>query len=115
MITHLLQDYRKYAFAHGEAIRACNSKKANKAHDALWEVLKRIVASGCDSELFGLYEDEDPDVQSWAAAHTLEIDEKKATAKLQELVDAQIENVSWNSKYALAEWKKGNLRFRERM
>jgi hypothetical protein len=43
------------------------------------------------------------------------LDEVKATEKLQELVDAQKKNVSWDATFRLAEWRKVNLRFREGM
>jgi hypothetical protein len=53
----------------------------------------------------------DPWVQSWAAAHTLELDETRALKKLEQLTNSQIPLISSCAKHAIEEWKSGQLKF----
>lgn len=115
MENDLIEKYRKLARDYAEGVRNSNPKKTNRAHDALWEVLKQIVGASCDHRLFDLYGDEEPWVQTWAAAHTLEIDETRAISKLQSLADAGIKGLSLSAEYTIKEWRSGELNFRPRM
>jgi hypothetical protein len=112
-MSTLLDEYRGVASDHGKHTQQGDHKKANVAHDRLGEILKSFVAAEEDQQLFSLYEDSDQWVQAWAAAHTLEIDEARAIAKLEELQMAEIPLVSMGAKYTIQEWKSGDLKFRE--
>ena len=113
MAEELIKRYIETARRHGEGTRTGDYKKANRAYDALARLLQEITAASCDEDLFELYDDDEPWVQSWAAAHTLEIDEQRAVKKLQELMASGLAHVSIDEKYILQEWRSGALRFRE--
>jgi hypothetical protein len=63
------------------------------------------------TSFFRFYDDVDPSVQCWPAAHTLEIDEARAWAKLEQLEKSGNPHVSMDAKYTIQEWKNGELRF----
>jgi hypothetical protein len=106
-----IKKYRGFARDYAEGIRKSNPNKTNRAHDALWDVLKQIVGASCDHLLFDLYSDE----ELWAAAHTLEVYETRAISKLQTLADAGIKGLSLSAEYTIKEWSGGELNFRPRM
>ena len=108
----LIDDYKSAAEAHGEGTKEGNSKKANKAYKDLNKVLAELIAQGEDSALLGLLDDPNVWVQLWAAAHTLEVDEQQARAKLQSIVDAAIPIACLDARYTLQGWDSGDLKFR---
>jgi hypothetical protein len=110
-MTTLLDDYRRYAVDHGKHTLEGDADATNTAYDHLQDVFAAILKAGMGKELFPLYNDPDPWVQSWAAAHTLEVDELQALAKLSELESAGIPHVSTSAKYTIEGWKNGELRF----
>ena len=107
----LLDQYRKHAADHGIHTRSGNAGACNKAYHKLRSVFSKIFKNGTGTLLFGFYEDPDPFVQVWAAAHTLEVDSERAMAKLEELEAAGIPHVSTAAEYTLKGWRKGTLRF----
>lgn len=113
MNSRRIAEYKEWAVGHGEETRSGNSKGANRAYDKLAEKLGQISAASQDAELFPLYEDEDLWVQSWAATHTLEIDEQRAVGKLRELVESGDAHLRTDAFYILQEWSAGRLRFRK--
>jgi hypothetical protein len=113
MIETLLSDYRVSAIAHGSATIEGNSRKTNRAYDRLHETLNKIANSNEDNALLEFFNDTEVWVQLWAAAHSLEIDADKATAKLQSLADAEIPLISMSARYTIKEWENGNLSFRD--
>ncbi len=56
--------------------------------------LQRSRGEGNRGELLSLYDDPNPAVQCWAAAHTLELDEAMALTKLEQLETPGIPVVS---------------------
>jgi hypothetical protein len=112
MNEKLIARYREWAKIHGEGTVSGDFKSANKAYKKLTAILEQLSSECCDEELFRLYLDDDPWVQNWAAVHTLEIDEQRASRKLQELVDAKIPLLSSGARYTLAGWRAGELQFR---
>ena len=108
----LLARYRELAERHGKQSFSGDAEKTNRTFDELHTVLAKMVAEEADDCLFSLYEDDDRFVQLWSAAHTLEIDESRATNKLQELVDLGLPIVSMSARYTIAGWNEGRLRVR---
>lgn len=113
MKEKLMARYIESARMHGEGTVSGDFKNANKAYKTLATILERLSAECLDEELFALYQHEDPWVQNWAAVHTLEIDELRASRKLEELVDANIPLLSSGARYTLEGWKAGKLRYRK--
>lgn len=110
-MTSLLDDYRQHAAAYGAHVIAGNADAGNESYDRVQRAFISLVDEGQGNELFRLYDDSDPSVQCWAAAHTLEIDEPTALAKLEELQKAGIPHISTDAKYTIVAWKKSELRF----
>lgn len=111
-MVSLLARYRELAELHGKHTFVGDAKKTNRTFHELHRVLAELVAEETDIFLFSLYDDEDSFVQLWAAAHTLELDEIRATSKLQELVDLGIPIVSMSARYTITGWNEGDLRVR---
>lgn len=109
----LIDEYRTVAGDHGRHTQEGDHKKANAAHDRLAEILKALVSANDDDQLFSLYDDADPHVQLWAATHTLELDQARAVAKLDEIRQAEIPLASMSARYTIQSWKEGDLKFRE--
>ncbi len=109
-MTSLLDEYRRHACDQGAAMLEGEGDASNSAYDRLQDALVSLIRAGRRHELFGLYDDLDPWVQSWAAAHTLEIDEARALAKLEQLQKSENPHVSSCAKFAIEEWKNGALR-----
>ncbi|HZZ77004.1 MAG TPA: hypothetical protein VFE62_00715 [Gemmataceae bacterium] len=107
-----LIDYRTAAHEHGKHTMSGDSDLANQAFEALQSAFNRLVAAKHDAMICDLYEDPDPWVQLWAAAHTLEITESKALEKLTNLRDARKPVLSMNAKFTIVEWKNHRLAFR---
>ncbi len=111
----LVERYRRLAVSHGIHTLEGDADAANCDYDRLKETFLDMFKNGEANELFGLYDDPDPWVQSWAASHTLEVDEKVALEKLGMLATAGIPHVSTSAKYTILEWKAGALRFVHRL
>ena len=110
-VSDFLGAYRRYAVEHGHNTLEGDSDATSAAHDLLQKIFVEIVEAGQGNDLFRFYDDPDPWVQSWAASHTLEIDEARALAKLTELERAGISHISTSAKYTIQGWKSGELRF----
>jgi hypothetical protein len=106
-----IDEYRRYAADHGRHTLDGDVDATNFAYDELQRVFVSIVRAGFASELFQLYDDRDPWVQSWAAAHSLEVDPERALDKLRQLETAGIPHVSTGAKYTIEGWNNGTLRF----
>ena len=107
----LFDNYRRHAVDHGKHTLEGDADATNAAYDQLQDAFAAIVKAGQGQGLFRLYGDVDPWVQSWAATHTLEIDEVRALGKLRELENRGISHVSTSAKYTIQGWKNGELRF----
>jgi hypothetical protein len=111
MMNTLLDAYQRHASDHGKHTLQGDAEATNAAYDHLRNTFVAIVKAGYGHELFRFYDETDPWVQLWAAAHTLEIDEARALAKLRERVNARIPHISTSAKYTIQGWKNGELRF----
>jgi Domain of unknown function (DUF2019) len=109
----LLEEYRRYASEHGKHIKEADPDRSNVAHDNLHKTFLSLIAAGRGQDLILLFDDPDESVQLWAAAHSLEVDERKALEKLQAIADAA-SFVSLDAKYTIEEWRSGELRFLSR-
>ena len=110
-MTSLLDEYRRHAVDQGAFMTEGDGDASNASYDRLQDAFVSLAREGKRRQLFNLYDDDDPWVQSWAAAHTLEIDEARALTKLEQLVNLGIPLVSSCAKHAIEEWKSGELRF----
>jgi Domain of unknown function (DUF2019) len=112
-VNPLVQQYRIAAEAHGKCTYSSVSSNAtNAAFARLQVIFQRLVMEGDDRELLELYDDKDSWVQIWAASHTLEIEEERASAKLQELATTRYGLTRATAQLTLQEWRLGNLRLR---
>lgn len=110
-MTSLLDEYRRHAVDHGVHTLEGDADANNESYGRLKCAFVALVNEGKRNELFHFYDDIDPWVQWWAAAHTLEIDEVRASTKLAQLEKSGIPHVSTGAKYTIQEWKNGQLRF----
>ena len=110
-MSSLLDDYRRHAADHGAYMIEGEADSSNESYDRLQEVFIALVRKGRRDELFRLYDDVDSSVQCWAAAHTLEVDETRALAKLAHLEKSGVPHVGMDAEYTIKEWKNGVLRF----
>lgn len=110
-MTSTLDEYRRYAADHGAHSMEGDADATNAAHDRLQEAFLSLARGGKRRELFKLYDDPDLAVQCWAAAHTLEVDEARALAKLAEIEKAKESFSSMDAEYTIKEWKLGVLHF----
>jgi hypothetical protein len=110
-MTSLLDEYRIHAADHGAHTVDGDSEATNASYNQVQSAFLSLMRQGKGHELFALYDDTDPSVQCWAAAHTLEVDEARAIRKLEQLKSAGIPHVSTNAHFTIEEWKSGNLRF----
>lgn len=106
-----LDEYRRHAAQHGSHTAAGGADAINKSCDGLHQVLALLTRSGKRHELLSLFDDPDPAVQCWAAAHTLEFDEERALAKLADLARLEMPHVSVDAEHTIKEWESGQLRF----
>lgn len=109
-MTPLLQEYKRHAAAHGMHSEEGDSEAANKSYDLLQKTFLELMKLDKGRELLALYDDPNAWVQSWAASHSLQIDEASALKKLAELEAAGIPLVSTSAKYTIQGWKAGQLR-----
>ena len=107
----LLDEYRRHAAEHGVGISEGDADASNASYDRLHDAFISLAREGKRNDLFRLYSDVDPSVQCWAAAHTLEVDETRALAKLEQLENSENPHVSMDAKYTIQEWKNGALTF----
>ena len=110
-MSSLLDDYRRHAADYGAHVIEGNADASNESYARVQRAFIALVNEGEGSELFRFYDDVDPSVQCWAAAHTLEVDETRALPKLEQLEKAGIPHISTDAKYTIQEWKSGALRF----
>jgi hypothetical protein len=110
-MTSTLEQYRRHATDHGLHMMSGDAEASNESHDRLLNTFGSLVRDGNRRELLTLYDDPNPSVQCWAAAHTLELDEAMALEKLEQLERSGIPIVSLNAEYTIKEWKNGNLKF----
>ena len=110
MFSPRLNNYVRYAADHGR-FAATDPAANHAAYDSIQREFRELARNGEGGLLFDLYDHENPEVQVWAAGHTLEIDEARALSKLEQLQHAEIPHVSTAAEYTILEWKAGNLRF----
>ncbi len=105
--------YRQLICEWDAMIRKGNNPNAANAHyDMIMEVVRGMIDSGEDIQLFDLYEDESLAVQLGAAAHTFELDSARATKKLEDIIAAKQPLTSMSAFYTLQELQNGKLRLR---
>jgi hypothetical protein len=108
----LIALYREKAALHGNLTFLGNSRKTNLAYKSLHKILAELVSNGSDNLLFSLYEDRDLSVQLWAAAHTLELDERRAIDKLHQIASLKEPIVSMSARLTAKGWNEGEVSFR---
>ncbi|ASM70975.1 MULTISPECIES: DUF2019 domain-containing protein [Roseobacteraceae] len=113
-MNNLVDSYRANAELHGKFSLVGDARKTNHAYDELLKILKALISTRTDRLLFSLYEDNDLFVQLWAAAHTLELEERRAIDKLQEIAELELDAplVSMCARYTIKGWNEGELRVR---
>ena len=111
MTTSLLDKYRRHAVDHGLHTVEGDADAISDSYDRLQRVFISLVHEGTGNDLFHFYDDVDPCVPCWAAAHTLDIDGTRALAKLSQLEESGDPHVGMDAKYTIQEWMSGKLRF----
>jgi hypothetical protein len=111
-VAQLAAEYRRLTLEWAE-LPAANHRKANKLFDTRHSVQKALAATPEGREaLSALMDDESPDVQASAAAHSLRWDESKARAVLVAIRDHEPPlRGSLSAKYVLIEHDAGRLSF----
>lgn len=112
-IEKLIQEYRDFAIKHTEYSEKGDYKTVNKSYSKIMKVLKKLITLKEDDKLLQLLNDDNPGVRCWAATNCLEIKESEALKTLEALEKGHYPEASFNAKYVIQEWKKGNLKFRE--
>lgn len=110
-MASLIDEYRRHAADQGRFAMKDDADASDESYGRLQAAFHSLVREGKRTELFRLYEDVDPWVQWWAAAHTLEVDDVRAIAKLEQLEHSGIPLVSSGARYTIQEWENGELRF----
>jgi hypothetical protein len=111
MISKYLDDFIRHSIDSWKYMYEGDAENSNIAHDCLRDTYNTIVKIGKVDSLFALYDHPELCVQARAAARTLEVNEAKALAKLEQLEKAHIPFISSDAKYTIIEWKAGNLHF----
>ena len=83
----LIVGYVDHTTAHGEATEGGDSKRANRAYDALIEDYRSLFKQGDAGmeAIVALLDHPVASVRSWAAVHTIELDQQKAEEALEEV------------------------------
>jgi len=110
-INELLNAYAEFSKLHGESTETGDFRGANKAHDSLQKIYKRIIIQSPDSlsRLLGLLTSPDSGTRLWAATHCLAISPKEAESALEILGKKSRSFVAVSANAVLNEWKKGRL------
>lgn len=110
-IALLESAYRIHAKNHGTATQQGDYKLANKSHDELLKIKKRLYAFGEDgvAVLLRLLYDEDDAISCWAATHLLPIKPDEAMCVLSALSQKR-GIIAFDAKMVLCEWKAGRLK-----
>lgn len=116
-VNNLLKEYRKTALLYKQAEDECNFSLKDKASKKSIEILGLLVRLGEDKKIEIFLEDEEVVVQMFAATHLLEVEEKKAIKKLQEIKsNSKIEEMSitqMNASMIIDAWHSGKLKIRK--
>jgi hypothetical protein len=110
-MSSLVDEYRRHAIDHGAYLTQDDADSSNVSYDRLQDAFHAIIKARGRRELFKLYDDVDESVQCWAAAHTLEVDEGRALAKLKQLEKSENPYIRIDAEYTSREWKNGALKF----
>jgi hypothetical protein len=104
-----VEEYRKFAIAHGNATRNGDSDATNIAYSRLAEIAARIIQSGQGLQLLTLFNDSDLWVQLWASTHALGVAESDSISKLTELEHSSLPLVGMTAHYTIQSWRAGEL------
>ncbi len=109
----LVGEYRRAAAAQWVAIARGQRKIAYKNSDMVVKIYSELRKRGelAQKELLPLLTDSEPGVRAWAASHALEFAPEKGEPVLRELEQAPRGLTAVTAKYALKQWREGNLRF----
>lgn len=110
ILSRIINRYRLAAEAHGKATTCGDYKSANRNYDEMiksLELLKGFGAEGSDA-LVELCEDDSDAVASWAATHTLRVDEPRALLALRR-VASKSGIVAFGAEMVMEQWEKGEL------
>jgi hypothetical protein len=111
MIAKYLDDFIRHSMDHWKYSHEGDSEKANISYDCLCNTYNTIVKIGKVDSLFALYDHPELCVQARAATRTLEINEAKALAKLEQLEKADDPHISFDAEQIIISWKAGKLHF----
>lgn len=107
--TELIEQYIRAASGHFEATERGDSKTANKCHDKLMTILKKMLFAldGRPRLLKLIYHSNDA-VVCWAATHSLSYNESESLAALRKLSKG-VGSIAFDSKMVIELWLKGEL------
>jgi len=109
-VEKLLFEYRSAALEHTR-MSAEAPKKANDAADKMATIWEKIRDLGSDAQqsFLLLLDNNEPEVQCWAASHALAFAPDKASTVLEKLASGQHGMISFDAQMTLQEWKSGRL------
>jgi hypothetical protein len=109
-LEEALLEYVTAAQAHGAGTEEGSATITNRAYDRIVKAFSILLGYGKAGRqaILSLCDHENRSVRSWAAAHSLKYDAKKAEATLKELSEGP-GLLAFSAEMTLKEWKKGTL------
>lgn len=105
-IQLLVSEYVGAAKSYGEALGKGDHRAANKAHDVLTNVFRKLGKLGSDAEVLALLADETPSVRYSAAVHALGIAPQRGESVLEAIVNGPPSPLRLMAQISLCEWRK---------
>lgn len=106
--NEFIETFIQEAKKHGEAINHGEHKTANKVHKKIHTLYKFALANKIEITFLDLMDNEDENVQLWAAVCSLKYSKLLAEKKLQDLSNLST-IVSLTATLTLKLWKEGKL------
>lgn len=109
-LEETISHYKNAAIEYGEVSYGSDSDKINRLHDIIINCYLKLKFEGEEAvlQLRSFMNSEDESLALWAATHILPYDESNAVKTLEKIRDSD-NQLSFDAKYTLIEWKSGNL------
>ena len=108
-LDELIAAYRREAIAHGRGLEDGNSRRCNRAHDALAGIRDQLRQSGPQYQdaLLALLDDDNASVRSWAAMDVLQFSPEDGVRVLREVASGPRGMVRLDAEMVLERWQAG--------
>lgn len=102
----VIEQYIHAAEAYGDALRNGNHVVANKSHDLILEISRKLIKLGQSKKIIALLEDSRLAVRYCAAVDVLNIMPERGKAVLETIVNGPPSPVRLMAQVSLSEWMK---------